>query len=79
MDYNMYKVEYQQVKADKDKNMSLVHNSEEIYRFSTDIERIEDMIKWIFENTTGRFYVLGTDTIYFENEEDAVAFKLGWS
>ena len=75
----MYKVEYQQQKKDKDKNMSFAYNNKEIYRFSTDIDRIENMIEWIFKNTTGRFYTLGTDTIYFENEEDAVAFKLGWS
>lgn len=48
------------------------------YTFSTDMERIDTMIKWLFENTTGRFVFLGTDRIYFECSADAMAFKLGW-
>lgn len=74
----MYKVEYLRRKKDNNFSMDFTYRSETKYTFSTDIERIENMIDWLFNNTRGRFFVLGTDTIYFENEEDAMAFKLGW-
>lgn len=48
------------------------------YVFSLDIDRIDDMIKWLFDNTEDRFVMLGTNTLYFENKLDAVAFKLRW-
>lgn len=48
------------------------------YNFSTDMERIDAMIKWLFEHTTDRFVLLGTDRIYFECSADAMAFKLTW-
>ena len=48
------------------------------YGFSTYIERIDAMIKWLFEHTTDRFVLLGTDRIYFECSADAMAFKLTW-
>ena len=49
------------------------------YGFSADMERINEMIEWLFENTKERFVLLGTDRIYFECSADAMAFKLGWS
>ena len=38
----------------------------------------DDQIEWLFENTNGRFY---TDNcfIFFERNDDAMAFKLRWS
>lgn len=48
------------------------------YKFSTDMDRINKMINWLFENTSARFVLLGTDRIYFESREDAMAFKLRW-
>ncbi len=48
------------------------------YNFSTDMDRIDEMINWLFENTTEQFVLLGTDRIYFESSEDAMAFKLVW-
>lgn len=58
--------------------ISFIDNTNECYRFSTDIERIDKMIEWLFENTDERFVLLGTDKIYFESEVDAMAFKLQW-
>ena len=77
----MYKIEYEEKKNGKvsyDKALGFTYNRKTMYTFSTDLERIESMIEWIFENTTGRFFALGTDTYYFEFEEDAMAFKLRW-
>ena len=48
------------------------------YGFSADMERIDKMIEWLFEHTTDRFVLLGTDRIYFECSADAMAFKLTW-
>jgi len=57
-----------------------VRNLEEkiAYGFSTDMNRIDEMIQWLFENTNERFVLLGTDRIYFESSADAMAFKLVW-
>ena len=49
------------------------------YGFSADMERIDEMIAWLFENTSERFVLLGTDRIYFECSADAMAFKLTWN
>ncbi len=49
-----------------------------VYNFSTDMERIDTMIAWLFEHTIERFVLLGTDRIYFECSADAMAFKLTW-
>lgn len=48
------------------------------YGFSSNVERIDKMIEWLFENTKDRFVLLGTDRIYFESSADAMAFKLVW-
>lgn len=61
---------------DESLGITFLQDGEEVYRFSTDIEAVEAMVQWIFENTTGRFYSLGTSRWYFELKEDAVAFKL---
>lgn len=45
---------------------------------SKDSERVDRMIGWLFENTQGRFQLLGTDTIYFELDNDAMHFMLAW-
>lgn len=42
-------------------------------------DRIDKLIEWLFTNTTGRFFLLGTETIYFENDDDATHFVLAWS
>jgi len=54
------------------------HLGKMIYKFSVDMDRIDEMIEWLFENTLERFVLLGTDRIYFESSADAMAFKLGW-
>ncbi len=53
-------------------------SNKKVYGFSTDMDRIDEMIEWLFENTLERFVLLGTDRIYFESSADAMAFKLGW-
>ena len=58
--------------------LSIHFNGEDVYSFSGDINRVEKMIEWLYDNTTGRFTFLGTENIYFENSEDAMAFKLRW-
>lgn len=55
-----------------------MQDGEKVFSFSSDIEAIEAIIIWIFENTTGRFFALGTSRWYFELKEDAVAFKLAF-
>ncbi len=44
------------------------------------IEGIDEIFKWMEENTIGCFQYLNKsgDTVYFECEEDAVAIKLRW-
>lgn len=42
----------------------------------TRMELIREVEKWLEENTTG--YYLVWLAIYFELEEDAIAFKLRW-
>lgn len=54
-------------------------NGEDVYSFSLDIDRIETMIEWLYDNTTERFTFLGTENIYFESSQDAMAFKLRWT
>ena len=58
--------------------LDLTYGGKAVYAFSGDMDRIEEMIAWLFENTIERFVLLGTDTIYFENSEDAMAFRLKW-
>ncbi len=59
--------------------LTMYHNGKDIYSFSSDIERIEEIIDWLYDNTTERFTFLGTETIYFESSADAMAFKLRWN
>lgn len=51
-------------------------NGEECFSFIGDIEYIDDIIDWLYISTKGRFVLLGTSHIYFENEKDAAAFKI---
>ena len=46
--------------------------------FSSDYERIDKMIEWLFDNTKHRFVILGTDTVYFEDDDDAILFMMTW-
>lgn len=63
----------------KAKMISMNYDGDDIYSFSMDIGRIEEIIEWLYDNTTERFTFLGTENIYFESSEDAMAFKLKWS
>ena len=65
--------------AHNSKMISMNYNGEDIYSFSLDIDRVEKMIAWLYDNTTERFTLLGTENIYFESSEDAMAFKLRWT
>ncbi len=58
--------------------LTMQYNGEDVYSFSGDIDRVEEMIEWLYDNTTERFTFLGTENIYFESSEDAMAFKLRW-
>jgi len=53
-------------------------NQEVAYAFTTDVKEFDKLIEWLYSNTTGRFTFLGTSTIYFEEDEDALLFKLTW-
>ena len=59
--------------------LTMQYNGEDLYSFSGDIDRVEEMIEWLYDNTTERFTFLGTENIYFESSEDAMAFKLRWT
>lgn len=59
--------------------LTMQYNGEDVYSFSGDIDRVEEMIEWLYDNTTERFTFLGTENIYFESSEDAMAFKLMWT
>lgn len=61
-----------------EKGLTFHHPDGSTYNFTLDIERYDEMIEWMFENTEYRFQFLGTDRIYFENTDDAMAFKLRW-
>ena len=37
----------------------------------------DDMIEWLFDNVEGKYLVDGKH-LYFQSEEDAMAFRLGW-
>lgn len=39
---------------------------------------LTNIIEWLFDNINGRFIIQGNSRFYFENSEDAVAFKLRW-
>ncbi len=43
-----------------------------------DVVREEEMINWIKENANGKVYCNGDFVFLFEEESDAVAFKLRW-
>lgn len=58
--------------------LTMHFNGEDVYSFAGDIDRVEEMIEWLYDNTTERFTFLGTENIYFESSEDAMAFKLRW-
>lgn len=87
----MEKIKLERVTKTKPKNQSaalnymhepmmltMQYNGEDVYSFSGDIETVEEMIEWLYDNTTKRFTFLGTENIYFESSEDAMAFKLRW-
>ena len=38
----------------------------------------EEMIEWLTDNVKPG-YLINSDTFYFDNEEDAMAFKLAWT
>jgi hypothetical protein len=46
--------------------------------FEAGSARTDKIIEWLFDNTSGRFTLLGTNTIYFEKDEDAVHFMMVW-
>ena len=46
--------------------------------FTRDIERMDKMVEWLFDNTKYRFVILGTDTVYFEDNDDALLFRMTW-
>ncbi len=64
--------------TDSPEMLTMYFNGKDLYSFTADIDRVEEMIEWLYENTTGRFTFLGTENIYFENSEDGMAFKLRW-
>ena len=43
--------------------LTMQYNGEDVYSFSGDIDRVEEMIEWIYDNTTERFTFLGTENI----------------
>lgn len=51
-------------------------NTNERLVLGDDSNTYEPLIEWLFKNTTGRFVFMGLNRLYFEKEEDAVAFKL---
>lgn len=58
-------------------NITFLNGSqEECFSFHGDVEWIDEMAEWLFISTKGRFLMLMTSHIYFEREEDAMAFKL---
>ena len=61
-----------------DMGMSFRYNGKECYRFTLDVDNFDEIVEWLFENTKNRFVFLGTDRVYFENNSDAMAFKLRW-
>jgi hypothetical protein len=46
--------------------------------FEANADRFDKIVEWLFENTTHRFVFLGTNIIYFENDNDAVHFMMVW-
>lgn len=67
-----------QIRSIKDASDQLRLNNNNVILFSTDYERIDKMVAWLFDNTSDRFVLLGTDTIYFENDDAAVHFLMVW-
>ena len=59
--------------------LTMSFKGEDTYSFTADIDRVEKMIEWLYDNTTERFTFLGTENIYFESSEVAMAFKLRWT
>lgn len=49
-----------------------------VIMFSNDVERIDNMLNWLFSNTQKRFVLIGTDTVYFEDDDDAAHFMMVW-
>ncbi len=47
--------------------------------YNRDTARVDKMVEWLFENTSHRFVLLGTDTVYFESDEDALHFMMVWN
>lgn len=71
----MKKIELQ---ALEESAQQLLANGDRVIVFSRNLERVNGMMEWLFENTKGRFVLLGTDTIYFEDDEEAFHFKMRW-
>jgi len=63
---------------DRTAGMSFNQDGEEKYFFTTDVEKYDEMIEWLFEYTAHRFTFLGTNRIYFEDKKDAAIFKIAW-
>ena len=59
-------------------SVCIVNDGKAEITFTPDQKRFDKLVQWLFDNTKGRFVFLGTNRIYFENEDDAIAFKLGW-
>ena len=45
----------------------------------TDLGIYTEYDKWCKENCNDKYYVYNETYVFFENEEDALAFKLRWS
>lgn len=72
----MHKLE---IEYNKDDERCTIGTDKQCITFVCNIEKVDIMIGWLFDNTKGRFVILGTNTLYFEKDEDAVAFKLRWT
>ncbi len=72
----MYKIElepiYDYTIAVGDANWEDKFRDHVLAKFLTD-----DMIEWLFDNVEGKYLVDGK-YLYFQNDEDAMAFKLVW-
>lgn len=56
----------------------IMANGDRVIVFARNLDLVDEMIAWLFDNTKKRFVLLGTNTIYFESEEDALHFKIRW-
>ena len=71
----MKKIELQSIKS---AGAAFHMNDGKTVIFARDHERVDKMVEWLFDNTKHRFVLLGTDIVYFENDDDALLFMMAW-